>query len=141
MDLENDKKIVPSPIFGSFFKLKREDIESFIKFCQKPLKSWIGTKTVVRFITKDGKRIPNPDWRPFISTISKTETSKGRKPRKDEYILSQKSIKVMLVILGSFYTYLINENISEVNPEARNGQSPVLMSCFRWSSLERYRLL
>jgi len=100
----------------SILKLKREDIENFIKFCQKPLKSWVGTKTVPRFITKDGKRVPNPDWRPFVSTISKSEISKGKKPRKDGYILSQKSIKAMFVILGSFYTYLINENISEINP-------------------------
>jgi len=100
----------------SILDLRREDIENFIKFCQKPLERWIGTKIVSRYITKDSQRLPNPEWRPFIATISKTEISKGNKPRKDEYMLSQKSVKTMFVILGSFYTYLINENISEINP-------------------------
>jgi len=45
----------------SIIKLRREDIENYIKFCQKPLKSWIGLKTVSRFINKDGKRVANPE--------------------------------------------------------------------------------
>jgi len=100
----------------SIIKLRREDIENYIKFCQKPLKSWIGLKTVSRFINKDGKRIPNPEWRPFVATINKAEVIEGKKPSKNAYLLSQQSVKTMFVILGSFYTYLINENISEINP-------------------------
>lgn len=100
----------------SILVLRREDIESFIKFCQQPSKSWIGLKTVSRFINKEGKRIPNPEWRPFVATINKTEVREGKKPSKDTYLLSQQSIKAMFVILGSFYTYLINENSSEINP-------------------------
>lgn len=100
----------------SVLKLRRTDIEDYITFCQKPLKSWIGVKTVPRFIIKNGERIPNAEWRPFVSTISKSEISKGAKPNKNDYILSQKSIKILFVILGSFYTHLINENICEANP-------------------------
>ncbi|OZA41091.1 MAG: hypothetical protein B7X84_08595, partial [Alphaproteobacteria bacterium 17-39-52] len=37
--------------------LKREDIEEFIRFCQKPPKSWIGTKKVSRFMIKEGERV------------------------------------------------------------------------------------
>src|SRR6185437_16028337 len=77
----------------SILKLRREDIENFTKFCQKPPKSWIGLKTVSRFITKNGEQIPNPEWRPFIATISKADINKGSKPRKDEYLPSQQSIK------------------------------------------------
>lgn len=100
----------------SILKLKRNDVEDFIRFCQKPLESWIGTKTVTRFITKEDQRLPNSEWRPFIAKINKSETSKGKKAQKNEYNLSQKSIKSIFVILGSFYTYLINENIIEANP-------------------------
>ncbi len=100
----------------SILKLRRGDIENYMKFCQKPLKSWIGTKTVARFILKDGAKIPNPEWRPFVATISKSETNKGKKPRKDEFKFSQQSIKAIFVILGSFYTHLINENITDTNP-------------------------
>ena len=100
----------------SIIKLRREDIEKFIKFCQKPLKSWIGTKIVPRFITQNSVRLPNPEWRPFVVTINKTEVRKGKKPHQDEYMLSQKSVKAMFVILGSFYTHLINENVSDINP-------------------------
>src|SRR5687768_5854830 len=55
----------------SVLKLKRNDIENFVQFCQKPLESWIGTKTVARFISKDTQQIPNKEWRPFIAKINK----------------------------------------------------------------------
>ena len=34
----------------SILKLKRDDIEDYIKFCQKPPLSWIGLKQVTRFV-------------------------------------------------------------------------------------------
>jgi len=100
----------------SIIKLKREDIENYIKFCQSPPKSWIGIKTVPRFTNKNGGRIQNPEWRPFVATICKTDIKKGKKPSKDDYTLSQKSIKEIFVVLGSFYNYLINENLTDINP-------------------------
>jgi site-specific recombinase XerD len=33
----------------SILKLKRNDIEAFIEFCQSPNKRWIGIKTAARF--------------------------------------------------------------------------------------------
>ncbi len=47
-------------------ELSRQDIEAFIAFCQKPPKSWIGTKNIARFVTREGLRKPNPQWRPFV---------------------------------------------------------------------------
>lgn len=38
-------------------QLKRNDIENFIKFCQKPPKEWIGKTKPPRFIVKDGERL------------------------------------------------------------------------------------
>jgi hypothetical protein len=52
-------------------KLKREDIEDFINFCKNPPKTWIGINKVPRFIERNGVRLPNIAWRPFVVTISK----------------------------------------------------------------------
>lgn len=100
----------------SILKLRRCDIENFIKFCQKPLKTWIGTKTVARYTEKEDKKIPNPEWRPFVAKINKAEIIKGNKANIDGYNLSQKTVKSIFVIIGSFYDYLISENIIESNP-------------------------
>jgi len=51
-----------------------------------------------------------------VAKIKKADVNKGQKPKKDEYIPSQQSIKAIFVILGSFYTHLINENLTEINP-------------------------
>ncbi len=46
-------------------QVKREDVEIFIRFCQKPPKAWIGLKKAPRFIDDGAERIPNSEWRPF----------------------------------------------------------------------------
>jgi len=58
--------------YKSVLKLSREDIESYIGFCQKPFKSWIGAFQTFRFITKDGQNQPNSKWRPFVANSSKS---------------------------------------------------------------------
>lgn len=103
----------------SILQLKRDDIENYIRFCQKPLKSWIGIKILPRFHTKDGRRVPNPEWRPFVVTMSKLEFKNGKKLDKTNYNLSQKSLKEIFVILGSFYQFLITELITDINPIAQ----------------------
>lgn len=75
--------------YKSVLTLKRLDIEDFIEFCQKPPKRWINLKTVSRFITKEGCRIPNPEWRPFTATISKKAFQDGERPEKISFELSQ----------------------------------------------------
>lgn len=100
----------------SIIQLKRTDIENFIEFCQKPTKHWIGTKTTARFIEKEGLRIPNSAWRPFVVKISKKLFREGEKPNKNNFELSQTGIKQIFAILGTFYNYLIQEEIADVNP-------------------------
>jgi len=56
----------------SLLTLKREHIEEFMRFCANPPKAWIGTKNVARFKTKDGQRLANQDWRPFVVSVSKS---------------------------------------------------------------------
>ncbi len=96
--------------------LRRADFESFLKFCQNPTKSWIGLKNVTRFVDKNGQRLPNPEWRPFVVNISKRSRQDGGKPSVDDYLLSQSGLQAIFAILSSFYNYLIQEGYAEVNP-------------------------
>ncbi len=99
-------------------QIKREDIEAFIKFCQKPPKAWIGLKKAPRFIDREGLRIPNAEWRPFVVTISKSAHRKGERPTKEAYEPSQNTIKEILAILSSYFNYLLQEEYLPVNPVA-----------------------
>jgi len=96
--------------------LNRADIEAFIKFCQKPPKSWVGFNQVPRFISKDGERIPNPDWRPFVIKLKKSASNKNNLPDKSQYTLSQGAIQALFAILSSFYNFLIQEGHTQINP-------------------------
>jgi hypothetical protein len=100
--------------------LKREDIENFIKFCQKPIKQWIGLHKPPRFIEieKDKTRVPNPKWRPFIVTVSKTSHRNGDRPNTKDYELSQAALKQIFAIVSSFYNYLLQEEYVFMNPVA-----------------------
>ena len=96
----------------SILTFGREDIESYLKFCLKPPKSWIGTKNVYRFIEKEGKRVPNPVWRPFVASVTKAEHKQGLSPDKADYHLSPKAMREIFTVLNSFYnTLVVNEKI------------------------------
>ena len=99
-------------------KLKREDIERFITFCQKPQKNWIGKKKTPRFIEKHGERVPNNNWRPFIVTLSKAAYKNGEKPKIKDFEFSQGSLKELFAILSSFFNYLLQEEYVFMNPVA-----------------------
>jgi len=98
--------------------LKRDHIESHIRFCQNPPKSWVGLKKAVRFVEKDGFRTPNPEWRPFVATVSKSEFKNGKRPKKDDYELSDGAIKELMAILSSFFNFMLQEEYVESNPIA-----------------------
>ncbi len=97
-------------------ELGRESIEDYIKFCQKPPKKWIGIYKPARFITQNNQRIPNPEWKPFIATVSKSEHNKGSTPESKDFELSQDTIKEIFAIIGSFYSYLQQEEYVLINP-------------------------
>ena len=121
----------------SILELKRQDIEHYLSFCLNPPKSWIGTKRVSRFIVVNGMRVPNPKWRPFVVAISKQEFKNGERPNKNDYQLSQKSIREIFTVLGSFYNYLLLDEKISANPIAlikqkskylqKSQQQPVVM--------------
>lgn len=102
----------------SILKLKYEDLEAYLKFCMKPPQSWIGLKRTPRFIIQEEKRIPNPIWRPFVVSITKAEHQQGQTPDKTAYQLSQKSIREIFTVLGSFYNYLVLAGSLPHNPIA-----------------------
>ena len=98
--------------------LKREDIEAFVVFCQKPPAAWIGTKKAPRFKVTDGARVSNSEWRPFVATVSKSAFKKGEIPKKTSYAPSNGSVRELLAIIGSFFQYLQMEDYTASNPVA-----------------------
>lgn len=102
----------------SILTLKRTDAENYIQFCLDPPKSWIGLKRVSRFVEKNGFRIPNKAWRPFVATISKSQHKNGEIPNKHDYQLSQKAIREIFTISTSFYNYLLLSEKIAINPIA-----------------------
>ena len=96
--------------------IKRAEFEEFVEFCRKPPLEWIGTQNYRRFSTEGGLLKPNANWRPFVITISKTARQKGEEPDPRKYAPSQKALQAIFSILGSFYTYLLNEEYLETNP-------------------------
>ncbi len=102
----------------SVLSLKREQIEAFIQFCQQPPLAWIGTKQVPRFLLREGQRVANPAWRPFVTTVAKADFPAGAQADPKQYAPSQAAIKASFTVLSSFYTYLVQEGRLVANPVA-----------------------
>ena len=100
----------------SIKSLTRMDFEIFLEFCQSPPKHWIGIKHVERFIEKDGLRLVNPEWRPFVAAVSKKAFSDGKTPNIKSYSLSSSALQAIFSIMSSFYNYLQQEEYVTVNP-------------------------
>jgi site-specific recombinase XerD len=73
---------------------------------------------VPRFTTKEGIRAPNPEWRPFIATISKASFKKGVRPSSKDFEFRQSSVRDTFAILSTFYNYLLQEEYVQSNPVA-----------------------
>ena len=98
--------------------IRREDIEAFVHFCQSPPKSWIGIKKAPRFMDHGMDRLPNPEWRPFVVTLSKTAHRNGERPKTQDFDLSLGSVKEIFSILSTFFNYLLQEDYASMNPVA-----------------------
>jgi site-specific recombinase XerD len=128
-------------------ELKREDIEQYVHFCQNPPKTWISLKKVPRFIEKEGKRVPNEEWRPFVVTLSKSAIKNGLEPKLDQFSLSQGSTQEVFAILSTLFNFLIAEEYLVSNPVAlirqkskfirkRQQNSPIRrLSLEQWSAV------
>lgn len=97
----------------------RDDIENFIRFCQKPPNHWIATKMVARFIQKNGSKVVNTEWRPFVVKISKEAYSSNKKPIVNKYRLADKTVQAILRIISSYYSFLELEDYVQTNPVKR----------------------
>ncbi len=102
--------------------LTRDDIADFIRFTIDPPVAWIGTKNVARFIRREGERVPNPDWRPFVASVSKAEFRSGEAPDRKAYTPSQAAVRATFAVLSSFYDYLAQESLVVANPVALYGR-------------------
>ncbi len=102
----------------SVLTLTRNDIEDFIRFSSEPPLAWIGEKHAARTIKVDGARCANPDWRPYVASVSKTETKSGSKADKRQYQMSQSTLRALFSVLSSFYDFLTEEKQVEFNPVA-----------------------
>lgn len=98
--------------------LNRADIEHYIHFCQRPPQTWIGIVKVPRFIVDNGLRVPNPEWKPFVATVSKSAHRAGKSPSLKKFNLSHGSIREIFPILSTFFNYLLQEEYIFKNPVA-----------------------
>ena len=93
----------------SLNQIVREDIETYIEFTRQPPKAWIGSKNVARYTLKEGQRVPNATWRPYVS-------------KSAEYVPSQAAIQSLFSVLSSFFNFLIQENQLSANPVSQMRQ-------------------
>jgi len=93
----------------SLNRIVREDFESYVDFARNPPAKWIGPNNVPRFVPNQGERVPNPQWRPYVST-------------GEEYALSQAALRSLFSVLGSFFNFLVQEGYAQANPVARMRQ-------------------
>ena len=93
----------------SLAELTRQDLESYVLFCQDPPPAWTGQKQVARFISRNGERVVNPAWKPFVSKPDKL----GNAP---SMALSQKSLQALFAVLSTYFNFLIQEDYLRLNP-------------------------
>jgi len=84
----------------------REDIESYVEFSKQPPSTWIGQKNVPRFQLRQGERVPNVQWRPYVQASG-------------EFVVSQAALQSLFSVLSSFFNFLIQENYISANPVAQ----------------------
>ncbi|MGM0634265.1 MAG: tyrosine-type recombinase/integrase [Pseudomonadota bacterium] len=94
--------------------VQRDDVESFIEFTRDPPPSWIGRQHVPRYLDHEGRRIPNPAWRPYI--LPGLPPVEGEDNR--QYLLSQSALQSCFAVLSSFFNYLVQEGHTGANPVA-----------------------
>ena len=100
----------------SALRLRRQDIEEFIGFCQRPPLAWIGLKNVSRFQRGSDSEVINPDWRPFVVSSQKNVSSGSKALTQKDYQMSQAAVKALFAVISSFYAFLVQEGLAELNP-------------------------
>lgn len=91
----------------SLTDIQREDVETYVEFVRQPPEDWIGNKHVPRFMDSAGERVLNPEWRPYVC------------PKDQAYSLSQSALQAIFAVLGSFFSFLVQEKYVAANPVAQ----------------------
>lgn len=102
----------------SVHQLGRDDIVAFIEFLMDPPMAWIGTTNAPRFVGREPQRKPNPNWRPFVATVTKSAFREGSTPEAKHYQPSKPSVQAAFAVLSSYYDFLLQESYVETNPVA-----------------------
>ena len=93
----------------SLKQVRREDVEQYVDFARNPPRAWVGDRNVARYLERQGERLPNPDWRPYVHSGGPSQP----------YYLSQSAIQSVFAVLSSFFNFLIQEEYLEFNPVAQ----------------------
>jgi len=102
---------------AAFPQLTRDDILTYVEFCEHPPSHWIAeSSNVPRFIIKNAERIPNSEWRPFVVRVPKAQ---NKTAKASQFKLSNNAIKALFRILSSFFRYLYEEDYISANPVAK----------------------
>lgn len=91
-------------------EVTRRVLYRYVEFCRHPPEMLIAYFNTPQFKTDRAskERYPNPDWRPFLG--------KRRDGEVLPYQLSQQALRTKLAILSAYYSYLIDEELTERNP-------------------------
>lgn len=101
---------------------RKNDLLDYAEFFFKPPKHWIGLTNADKFVMHQGVWQANPLWRPYRyiadSAVEKNANAADADVNTDvkKYRPSQQSLLAMFSALSSFYTYLMDEELSYGNP-------------------------
>ncbi len=106
---------------------RKTDILLYADFCWLPPEHWINTVNVDKFILSNGCYIANDAWSPFKYTVPKNiQLLSVKQPSaadpgkhtidKRQYQPSQQTLSAMFTAVGSFYAYLMAEEMCYANP-------------------------
>ncbi|MCF6764974.1 hypothetical protein L3V82_04240 [Thiotrichales bacterium 19S3-7] len=100
----------------SILKLNNFDFHDYMQFIKSPPTSWVGDYKVRKFITINDKRVTNPSWKPFVYNRLQKNDCFSSKLNTDSYSLKDSSIHELLIILNSFYNFLLEKKYIDINP-------------------------
>lgn len=104
----------------SIQQMLRSDAEQFMAFVVNPPTDWIGDSVHQRFIPQGGQFVPNPHWRPFGIRVEKSIRKQAEEKLMEawttQYVPAASSIRQVFSICGSFFAFLIADDIVSANP-------------------------
>ena len=100
------------------FDMDRNIFENYLEYAFSPPTNMIATKSVPRFIVKNGLYVANKDWRPYLHRPTKLQKSLGMHCHENEYKMTPSARKALFAVVSTFCTYLLQEDYLQKNPVA-----------------------